>query len=85
MKFRPPESYCEIAVTYSDGTMVTRVAGSPHECDHCGAGESFWRYEVCRPGVTVVESEGVYCTMLCRDRAARHRDEVRPTDRPVRS
>lgn len=84
MKLRPSESYREIAVTYSDGTVITRVPGPPCACDHCGVGESFWRYEARRPGASAVEFEGVYCTMLCRDRAARHRDEVRPTDRPTK-
>lgn len=84
MRTKPPETHREVAITYDDGTVVTRVPGPPRDCDHCGAEDAFWRYEIRRPKVSTVEIEGTYCTILCRDRAARHRDETRPTDRPVK-
>jgi len=69
-----PETFYEVVITFPDGSTVTRLPGTYSDCEACGRPKSFWHYQFHAPD-GLITLEGTYCTILCRDRAARRREQ----------
>lgn len=88
---QPKDLMHEVVATRSEAggsVRIERERVTPRPCDHCGAAGADWSYSrvITRPYLGpelfshVRVTDGVYCTILCSERAETYRESQRPTD-----